>query len=224
MKAQKKIYIVGICVVLTGFGMLNSAQQENFSPYYVQKKTLFDILPDEPGEIVFLGDSITDGGEWAEMFHDLRIKNRGISGDTTEGVLSRIEEVSAAQPARVFLMIGINDLADGVTVENVLSNIKRITRHFFRKSPDTQLFIQSILPVNDRFSPFPNYTNKGKEIEAVNIGLRAFCRNRGLVYVDLHSRFKAKDEHLDPRYTNDGLHLTGAGYALWKDILSEYIR
>jgi lysophospholipase L1-like esterase len=224
MRKQTTLFVLVGCLVLAGAWMLVNARQERVSPYYVQKKSLFDILPDERGELVFLGDSITDGGEWAEMFHDLRIKNRGISGDTTDGVLARVEEVTAAKPACVFLMIGVNDLAAGVSVESVLENIKRIAQKIIRQSPDTHLFIQSLLPVNDRFSLFPDYVNKGRDIESVNAGLRAFCRNRELAYIDLFALFKTKDGRLDPRYTNDGLHLTGAGYLIWKEALREHIR
>jgi len=224
MRKQTTPFVLVGCILLAGAWMLGIARQERVSPYYVQKKSLFDILPDEGGELVFLGDSITDGGEWAEMFHDIRIKNRGISGDTTEGVLARAEEVTAAKPACVFLMIGVNDLADGVSVESVLENIKRIAQKIIRQSPDTRLFIQSLLPVNDHFSLFPDHVSKAEQIKSVNAGLRVFCRNRGLTYIDLFALFRTKDGRLDSRYTNDGLHLTGAGYLLWKEALREHIR
>ncbi|MCG2814637.1 MAG: GDSL-type esterase/lipase family protein [Candidatus Aminicenantes bacterium] len=224
MTIQKKVFGMVCCFILAGAWMQISARPERFSPYYIQKKTLFDILPDEQGEIIFLGDSITDGGEWAEMFNDLRIKNRGISGDTTDGILARVDEVTAAKPAGVFLMIGINDLADGVPAETVLNNIKRIVQQIARQSPDTCVYIQSVLPVSDRYTLFPHHVSKGREIESVNAGLRAFCRNRGLAYIDLFALFRTKEGRLDPRYTNDGIHLTGAGYVLWMGALADYLR
>jgi lysophospholipase L1-like esterase len=105
-----------------------------------------------------------------------------------------------------------------------LENIKRITQKIIRQSPGTRLFIQSLLPVNDRFSLFPDHVNKAEQIESVNSGLHAFCRNRELTYIDLFALFRTKDGRLNPRYTNDGLHLTGAGYLLWKEALRERIR
>ena len=67
-------------------------------------------MPDTPNEIIMLGNSITDGCEWSELFQNSNIKNRGISGDITEGVLYRLDEVTRSKPAKVFLLIGINDL------------------------------------------------------------------------------------------------------------------
>ena len=63
------------------------------------------------GDIVFLGNSITQGGnDWSERLNYPNIKNRGIGGDVTDGVLSRIDEIGYFKPKAVFLLIGINDL------------------------------------------------------------------------------------------------------------------
>ena len=73
-----------------------------FSTYYHQRVSLFRSLPQTTGDIVFLGNSITDGGEWTEMFADQKVKNRGISGDITPGLLNRLDEVYNRKPAKVF--------------------------------------------------------------------------------------------------------------------------
>ncbi len=65
-----------------------------FSTYYHQRWTLFQNLPDAPGEILFVGNSITDGGEWEELFPGVLARNRGISGDISAGVLHRLEEIA----------------------------------------------------------------------------------------------------------------------------------
>src|SRR5688572_21180522 len=80
-----------------------------FSTYYQQRVTHFKSLPNTKGDIVFIGNSITDGGEWNELFNDLKIKNRGISGDVSTGVLHRMDEIAQRKPAKVFLLIGVND-------------------------------------------------------------------------------------------------------------------
>ena len=85
--------------------------QKKFSEYYYHKKAHFENLPNTQDEIIFLGNSITDGCEWSELFQDLRIKNRGISGDITEGVLQRLKEVTESKPSKVFIMIGVNDIS-----------------------------------------------------------------------------------------------------------------
>src|SRR5579864_8146786 len=69
----------------------------------------FALLPTTSGRVVFLGDSITDHGAWAEWFPELDAVNRGIGGDTVGGVINRLR-TSVHQPCAVSLMIGTNDL------------------------------------------------------------------------------------------------------------------
>lgn len=90
-----------------------------FSTYYHQRVSLFRSLPQTKDDIIFLGNSITDGGEWSELFADLSIKNRGISGDNSAGVLNRLDEVYSRHPVKVFLLIGTNDLARNLSPDSV---------------------------------------------------------------------------------------------------------
>ena len=90
-----------------------------FPTYYHQRVTLFRALPQTKEDIIFLGNSITDGGEWGELFNDIKIKNRGISGDITAGVLHRLDELANGKPAKVFLLIGVNDLARNITADSI---------------------------------------------------------------------------------------------------------
>ena len=90
------------------------AQSKPRSTYWIQRATLFESLPASEDDIVMLGNSITDGGEWAELLGDAHVKNRGISGDTTDGVLERLGTITRGRPAKVFLLIGINDFSKGV--------------------------------------------------------------------------------------------------------------
>src|SRR5688500_7347332 len=76
-----------------------------FSTYYHQRVTHFKRLTDTRGDMVFIGNSITDGAEWSELFNDLDIKNRGISGDVSAGVLHRLKEEAQRKPAKVFLLL-----------------------------------------------------------------------------------------------------------------------
>ena len=197
------------------------AQADQFSTYYHQRKSLFELLPDTKKEIIFLGNSITDGAEWHELFNNPRVKNRGISGDVTEGVLYRLDEVTRSKPQKVFLLIGINDLASGIPKETVLGNIDKIAQQIRTSSPKTEVYIQSILPVNNTFSKFQGHTGKTEEILWINQQLKEWCMTEQFIYVDLFSHFKCSDSNLmNPSYTNDGLHLTGDGYLLWRDVVA----
>ena len=207
-------------------GSFSSFSQENkFGTYYNQRLSLFEKMPDTKDEIIFLGNSITDGGEWCELLGNPKVKNRGISGDTTDGVLFRLNEVTRSKPAKVFLLIGVNDLSKGVSKDTVYSNICRIAQKIRKDSPKTQVYVQSILPVNESFGLFKNHTNKTADVLWVNAQLKTWCEKEQVQYVDLYGRFKNPDsELLNPQLTNDGLHLTGDGYLLWVEIIKLYLK
>ena len=192
--------------------------------YYHQRSGLFKLLPNSNGEIIFLGDSITDGCEWSEFLGDREIKNRGINGDTTDGVLERLGEVTESRPDKIFLMIGVNDLSGGESVDYILKNLARIIRRVMRNSPETALYVQSILPVNPLFDQFRDHTDKGIEILEINRKLSVFCKRQGVFFIDLHSAFLDENNNLDSRYSNDGLHLTGEGYILWWSLIEKYVK
>lgn len=192
------------------------------STYYRQKVTQFNLIPDtETGEIIFLGDSITDIAEWADLFKNYRIKNRGISGDGTEGILNRLTEVTRRKPSRIFLMIGINDLANGVPDSVIVSNYARIMDRIRLESPATKLYVQSILPTNDQFTEFARHQHKEAQILAINGQLERMALQRGYTYVNLCDAMCDSNGKLSTKYTNDGLHLTGPGYLVWKSILQQ---
>lgn len=221
-----KLFISYLFLLSLLLGSLSSYSQENkFGTYYNQRLSLFEKMPDTKGEIIFLGNSITDGGEWCELLKNPKAKNRGISGDTTEGVLFRLNEITSSKPKKVFLLIGINDLSRGVSKDTVFSNICRIAQIIKKDSPRTKVFIQSILPVNESFGLFKNHTNKTADVLWVNTQLKAWCEKEQVQYVDLYSRFTIKDsELLNPQLTNDGLHLKGEGYLLWLDIIKPFLK
>lgn len=79
--------------------------------HYPERITHFQHEPLTIGDIVFLGNSITEGGgDWGAKLGIPQVKNRGIAGDVTDGVLKRLDEITFFKPRAVFLLIGINDL------------------------------------------------------------------------------------------------------------------
>jgi len=187
--------------------------------YYYHRKEHFESLPDTPDEIIFLGNSITDNCEWAELFGDPDIKNRGIGGDDTDGILERLEEVTRSHPDKIFLMIGTNDLAYGKSVDHVLTNYRKIIEQILKESPGTGLFIQSVLPVED----YIHYTRPTDSIMAINEGLKLLASERGLTYIDLFPVFANERNRLNMEYSIDGLHLNGKGYLRWKEEMETYV-
>lgn len=189
--------------------------------YYEQKRTLYESLPNTRREIIFLGNSITDTAEWSELFDNKRVKNRGISGDNSFGVLTRLGEVTAGKPVKVFLMIGINDLSRNVPDSLLIRNYRRIVQRIRAESPRTRIYLQSILPTNCSFTRFPKHQGKELHIRALNDTLQTLARQTGQTFVDLRPYLSDAEGKLDSRYTNDGLHLNGDGYARWVAALRE---
>ncbi|HEY9665700.1 MAG TPA: GDSL-type esterase/lipase family protein [Coleofasciculaceae cyanobacterium] len=188
------------------------------NPYYWDKKSIFDTLPESEAEIVFLGDSLTDYCEWQEFFRSIRIKNRGISGDTTEGILNRIDEIIQSRPTKIFIMIGINDINQGRQVEDIFNSYEKILTKLRSQTPETSVFIQSLLPVNNRL--FPNNLVNQKVI-LLNEKLRELTQKSSFQYIDLFPYFLDSNQELDARYTTDGVHVNGQGYLLWKKIIEK---
>jgi len=111
---------------LLNMGKKNKSKHFNYPLSYWHKKSQFEKLPKCQSDIIMLGDSITDEGEWTELL-GLNVKNRGISGDTTERILHRLNSILESKPKQVFLMIGINDLInDGKSVTATLEQYKKI--------------------------------------------------------------------------------------------------
>jgi len=141
-------------IILVLISTLLHAQQ--YSEYYYKRKELFENTPDTKHEIIFLGNSITEGGNWQNLFPDKNVINRGISGDVTDGILFRLDEVTSSRPEKVFLMVGTNDLARGKSISYVTNNHRIIIEKILKDSENTTLYLQSVLPVNptvgNRFS------------------------------------------------------------------------
>ena len=194
-----------------------------FSTYYQQRVSHFKLMPVNQDDIVFIGNSITDGAEWNELFNDNTIKNRGISGDISAGVLHRIGNISKQKPKKIFLLIGTNDLARGISTDSLVKNILLAADWIKQESPSTKLYIQSILPVSDVFKKFGGHTNKTNAILEVNSQLRKESGNHHYSYIDLYPFFCNKQGRLDVKYSNDGLHLLGEGYLLWKHLIFSYV-
>lgn len=218
------------CVFGLFFAFMAQAQQVKyrfpdslFSTYYHQRVALFKVLPKTSKDIIMLGNSITDGGEWSEMFQNPHIKNRGISGDISAGVLNRIDEVAERKPAKVFLLIGTNDLARGISPDSVVKNIRQIVAILHETSPKTQIFVQSIFPVNESFKKFGGHTSKKAEIIQVNQSLKNLSDSLSFVYLDVYISLVDETGRMNPKFTNDGLHLLGEGYLAWKKVIEKYL-
>jgi lysophospholipase L1-like esterase len=177
--------------------------------------------PIRHSDIVFLGDSLTESFDLQKHFGRNDLRNRGMSGDLTDHVLYRLEEIVNARPAKIFLMIGINDVYQGYEPDRISLNIEVILKEFQLKTPETRLVVQSILPVN-RHKLFIEKSVNTK-IYQVNLRLKTVCESKNMIFLDIHPDFLNDEGEMNEKFTYDGVHLTEAGYILWAELLQKYL-
>lgn len=192
-----------------------------YSEYYIDRVTSFMSSNSGKGKIVFLGDSLIDICEWSELLNNEDIINRGISFDTTDGVLNRLGEVTRLKPRKIFIMVGINDIGKGRDTKLIAENYKKILDYISQNSPATTIYVQSVLPINkDIFKTNTKY----EEVRYLNQALNNLCNRYEIDFINLYPLFVIENNKLNPEYTVRGLHLNGKGYLVWKKAIKEYCK
>lgn len=184
------------------------------SAHWRSRVSMHALTPLAAGDVVLLGDSLTEWGDWVALLGDPRVRNRGIAGDTVDGVQRRLDPILAARPRLIVLMIGINDLLGGAEPQAVLAGQRALIARIRVEAPATRLVVASLLPVE----PHAVGVRHNPRVAVVNAGLAPLAREAGAEWLDLWPAMGG-DAGLDRRYTYDGLHLNGDGYAVWAGAL-----
>lgn len=206
---------------ISAYGQDSIIDSSYLNSHYNQRLAFFKQMPPQKNEIVFLGNSITEGGEWQELIPGKAVLNRGISGDVSFGVFARLDEIVSSKPSKIFIMIGINDLKRGIPSAIILNNYSRIISFIRDKSPKTQVFLQSILPVNKYMLGDSYKKITTEKINELNNGLQQLAEKRKLRYLDVQKIFNDGNGLLKKEFTLDGIHLRSAAYILWVKYLKE---
>jgi lysophospholipase L1-like esterase len=180
-----------------------------------ERLELFEKQPITQGGIIFLGNSITEGGNWAKLLNDTTVLNRGIGGDITFGVLKRLNDVINRHPKKLFILLGINDIGKDIPDSVIAYNYAKIVSRVHAGSPATKIFVQSILPLNPTHKNFPQHYDKAEHIPRVNKMLETAAKASNYTYINLTPLFLDKNNHLADEYTWEGLHLKPAAYEVW---------
>ncbi len=216
---MKKIFYISIFLSIIVSAQAQQWDSTHRPNNFKLKVDQFRSYPNSEKDIVFLGNSITAGIEWNELLGRTDIRNRGISGDITFGVLERLDEVIEGRPAKVFILIGINDISRNIPDSLILRNFQWMVQRIKSGSPQTKIYLQTLLPVNNEFTQFKNHYNKDEHIFYVNDQLVKLAEKEKLTLVDLFPHFLNSDKKLEKKYTYDGLHLNAEGYHHWKNLL-----
>lgn len=199
----------------------NLQADSNYRPdIYKSRVELFRAFPHSKKDIVFLGNSISFWTEWNELLGIRTAKNRGIPGDLTFGVLERLDEVIDGKPAKVFILIGINDVSKKIPDSIIISNYKRMVDRIRAGSPKTKIYLQSLFPTNESFNKLPDHYRNDKVI-LLNAALKDIALNRKVKYIDVYESLIDDAKKLKKEYTFDGVHLTAQGYYKWAEVLKK---
>ena len=211
-------------LVVTALMCLTAMAQANQDPYYARRATLFDELPIGKKDIVMLGNSLTDGCEFNELLNNSHIKNRGIVGDIVQGLIDRIGPIIQGQPKKLFIMSGVNDISHDVSADSIARVTERLIVMVKQGSPTTKIYLQSLLPFNNDVREWKLLKGRDHVVVEANALLEQVAKRQGVTWINLYPLFVDDQGRLRADLTNDGLHLMGKGYLIWRDAIKPYIK
>jgi lysophospholipase L1-like esterase len=161
---------------------------------------------------VLLGDSLSLWFPSELMTPDRFWLNQGISGDTTVGILRRMNTLDNTRPDTIHVMAGINDLRRGATDAEVTNNLRLIMRQLKQTHPQAKIIVHSILPT--RLAALPS-----DRIRRLNYAISVATQEEGVFFLNLQPDFVDEAGILRRDLTTDGLHLNDRGYRTWGNVM-----
>lgn len=221
MNKLKKVFqitLVSILVVITVLSLIGS----------IINKSKLESIKAQDENIVFFGDSITEGYNVKEFFDEYRVVNSGISGNTTKDLINRIDnDLYDYNPSIIIIEIGTNDLRAGIKDEEIINNLKIIIKGIRKNRKNASILIESIYPINrnmckdDWNNTSPDYTNK--HIIELNKKIKKLCKQEHIKYIDVFQSLLDEEKNLKEVYSKDGLHPTDLGYYKVTKIIKKYL-
>ncbi len=170
-------------------------------------------------DIAFIGDSITQGGDFQTYFPNKKVINLGYGGDTIVGMTQRVSMLKNTSPEKVFIMGGINSLTNMnsaicmETYSTLLTSVKEAV-------PEAEIYVQSVLPISEKKEKELFCSND--TIKKFNKEIKKLSEQEEITYIDLYSVF-AENNQMNANLSVDGLHLNSEGYKVWIDNIKDYI-
>lgn len=158
------------------------------------------------------------------MLNNPHVKNRGIVGDIVQGFYERLEPILKGQPKKLFIMGGINDVSHGVSGDSIARAMEKLIVLVKQRCPKTKIYLQSMLPFNNDVRMWKNLRDREHVVVEGNAALAQVARRQGVTWIDLYKLFDDGTGHLKREYTNDGLHLMGPAYLVWRDAIKPYVK
>lgn len=222
---MKRIILLFIAViaVITAVQAQAPERTANQDKYYVRRATHFDDLPVYPRDIIMLGNSLTDGAEWNELFRNPNVKNRGIIGDIVQGLYERMEPILKGHPRKIFILSGVNDVSHGVDGDSIGRVMEKLIVLIKERCPRTEIYLQSMLPFNTDVQMWKLLKDREQVVIDGNRAMEEAAKRQGVTWINLYPLFVDENGKLREDLTNDGLHLLGPGYRIWRDAIIDYV-
>lgn len=226
---------VGLFILCSVMAWALQGQTEKYTAHYYKRVAQFDSeTPIIRNDVVFLGNSLTEGGKWSDYFPKTEarlkkrggvIRNRGIVGDTAEGISDRLDQILPGKPHTLFLLCGVNDISHNLSADSVITLIDNLVGKIRSASPKTKVYLQSLLPFNESFKRYKNLNGKTDMVAVVNTGLVKVAKKHKVKFIDLYPLFlEPGTNSLNPSLTADGLHLNKEGYQIWTEAIRRYVK
>ena len=217
------------------FAFTMQAQEKKYSDHYYKRVAQFEQeAPIVEEDIVLLGDSLTEGGDWSKYFPKTEaklnkkggaIRNRGIVGDTAEGIYDRLDQIIPGKPYKLFFLCGANDVSHDLSADTIVARIEKVLVKIMEECPKTKIYLQSMLPFNESFKRYKKLDGKTYMVALVNERLEQLAKRLKIKYINIHPLFLEEGtESMNPEITADGLHLKKEGYEIWSNAIGKYVK
>ena len=167
--------------------------------------------------IIFLGDSITEWGNWKTLLPEFKIANYGVAGNKTYQIIDRVDELFDKEAHQLFLLVGINDLGDDRSLSDIVSDYKKLVSLLVENKVAKEINLISVLPIIEFSWQKPGVSLQN--IYQLNKEIKLIAQEYNINYVDIHSLFADETGNLKQGFTIDGLHLSEAGYLMYAELI-----
>lgn len=218
--------IFGKCGIKdTSYDIIKTTKMNNFT--HLNNKI---IQNKQYGNIVIIGDSIAELYNTQEQFGVINTKygekivlNRGISGDTSDKVLERLEiNALNIKPSLLFFIVGTNDLGRGLTIDSIVNNVKNAIIKA-KNSGVNQIVVESVYPVNRSLNTAMVGRRKNSDIKLLNEKLQAITTELNVKFASVFPKLCDNNGNFDKNLTFDGLHPNEKGYDIITSVLLPFI-
>jgi lysophospholipase L1-like esterase len=217
------VFLLGLFLLFSYYSVYQKGLvMKEMNTHQERRNQQFSALPAEEGSCFFWGDSRMEGANWDELLETPKAKNRGNADATLQEFQKNLPAIAQAKPAKLFLLMGYQDLVAGKKPDEVYKEYVALLTEIKKQLPKTRLYLHNLPPTAPDLH---KQTTNSDQIVILNGKLKDLAQKFELFYIDLWSGLVGEGtQAINPKYTNDGYHLNGAGYIRWKTLVEQYVK